>query len=399
MKILILANKLPFPPRDGGSIATLNLLLGLHHAGMQLSCLAMNTSKHPFPVDQIPTDLRTSIHFRSVECDTSIRPIRLIFNLLFSKSPYVAERFNIKAFRKALQTLLTEESFDIIQFEGPYLYYYLDQIRKVSQARISLRAHNAEHLIWKRMALRQRSPLKKWYLGNLAARLQAFEMKVADRVDYLLPISEQDASCFRELGTSTPMLTIPTGLNLEEYPLTKLPSESSLFFIGALDWLPNQEGLEWFLAHVFGPLLEEVPEIQFHVAGRNAPAPFQKILDHPSITYHGEVEDARSFMQSYRIMLAPLLSGSGIRIKILEAMALGRPVVTTTKGIEGITTERFRSLKVGDDPQSFKNLILELIKDQKESSAMVAEARELIRREFDTFTLSSRLSQYYIAQA
>lgn len=395
MKILILANKLPFPPRDGGSIATLNMLLGLNHAGNQLTCLAMNTSKHTFPVKKIPEILQKRVRFLGVDCDTRIRPFRLLINYLFSKSPYIAERFNIQAFRSALSDLLLEESFDIIQFEGPYLYSYLDLIRKKSQARIALRAHNAEHLIWKRIAFREKSALKKSYLGNLARRLQSYEMSVANAVDYLVPISDQDEACFRELGANTPVLTIPAGLNMEEYPFTEIPADPSLFYIGALDWIPNQEGLLWFLDHVFGPLLEQVPDIRFHVAGRNAPPVFKKKLAHPNITYHGEVENARLFMQSYGIMVAPLFSGSGIRIKILEAIALGRPVVTTGTGIEGLPAVDLETVFVGDDPGSYTKLLLEALNEPQKNSLRAEEAREIIKREFDTFKLSKRLSQFY----
>ena len=399
MKILILANKLPFPPRDGGSIATLNMALGLHHAGNVLTCLAMNTSKHPFPLEEIPEELQKTIRFIGVDSDTSIRPIRLLINLLFSRSPYIAERFNIKAFRKALQTLLKEESFDIIQMEGPYLFHYLDQIGKQSRARISLRAHNAEHMIWKRMALREKTGLKRWYLGNLARRLHSYEMRAANGVDYLVLISDQDKTYFSLLGANTPMLTIPAGLNLEEYPLTEIPADPTLFYIGALDWLPNQEGLSWFIDHVFDLLLDEMPDIHLHVAGRNAPVSFLEKLDHPKITFHGEVENARSFMKTYRIMIAPLFAGSGIRIKILEAMALGRPVVTTSTGIEGIPAENLGTVLVGDDPQSYCNQLLELLKNSKEIALRAAEARKLISREFDTFKLSKRLSQFYKEEA
>ena len=399
MNILVLANKLPFPPRDGGSLATLNMMLGLQQAGNQITCLAMNTSKHPFPVEQIPQQLHQRIRFLAVDVDTSIKPYRLLLNLLFSRVPYIAHRFRSKAFSQALLSLLQEASFDIVQLEGPYLFFCLEQVRKESKARISLRAHNAEHLIWKRMALQENSALKRWYMKNLAKRLREFETGVFGRVDTLIPISENDASCFRDMGTSTPMLTIPAGMNLEDYPLTGIPSVSSLFFIGALDWLPNQEGLSWFLDQVFEPLLEELPEIRFHVAGRNAPSQFRKKLLHPHITYHGEVDDARLFMQAHGIMVAPLWSGSGIRIKILEAMALGRPVVTTGTGIEGIAAEHLRTVMVGNDPESFKDLIIRLMANPGERASMVSEARKLITREFDNFKLSKRLSQFYTAQA
>lgn len=395
MNILILTNKLPYPPRDGGSIATLNMMKGLHDAGNQITCLALNTAKHPFPVELIPKEISESIRFSGVDCDSSIRPLQLGINLLFSRDPYIANRFNIKAFRKELTTLLQMNSFDIIQLEGPYPGQYLDIIRKESHARVSLRAHNVEHLIWERKALNEKSPIKKWYLLNMAKRLKRYELDVASQTDLLIPISKPDESYFRLLGLNRPMLTIPTGFAMENYPLTQLPSEPSIFFIGALDWLPNQEGLRWFIQKVFGLLISELPELKFHVAGRNAPAQFEKTLKHPNIEYHGEVENAVTFMQSYRVMVAPILTGSGIRIKIIECMALGRPVVTTTTGIEGIEINGSQIVAVEDDPYKFSNQVINLLSDKKGTEKIVAKAREFISRNFDTFELSNRLSQYY----
>ncbi len=399
MNILILTNKFPFPPRDGGSIATLHMLLGLHQAGNRVTCLAMNTTKHPFALEKLPEDLRKSIRFLAVEANTSIRPLRLLINLLFSNEPYIARRFYQRSFRLALQALLGKESFDIIQMEGSYLSCYLRQIRDESEALVSLRAHNVEHVIWTRLSKGKATPLRRWYMGNLARRLQAFERQMAHQVDCLIPISQQDESLFRASGTATPMLTIPAGLNLEDYPFTPLPDTPTLFFIGALDWLPNQEGLSWFLDHVFERLLKEIPDARLHVAGRNAPSRFLKRLDRPGITWHGEVDDAPGFMRSYRIMLAPLFSGSGIRIKILEAMALGRPVVTTRTGMEGIPADSLTTVLVADDPADYKDLVIKLLKNPNEQDLGFQEARSLISREFDTFILSKRLSQFYKEKA
>jgi glycosyltransferase involved in cell wall biosynthesis len=398
MKILILTNKLPFPPKDGGSIATLNMLCGLQNAGNQLTCLALNTNKHPYPVEQIPKELGELIRFIGVDCDTSIRPLPLITNLLFSRRPYIAVRFNIRAFRKELSRLLQDESFHVIQLEGPYPGQYLDLIRQKSDARVSLRAHNVEHLIWERKARNESSLLKRWYLMNMARRLKRFELEIAKGADSLIPISEQDASCFRHMGLHIPMLTIPAGLVLKNYALSEAPEEASIFFIGALDWLPNQEGLSWFLSHVFSLLLAKIPEIRFHVAGRNAPADYAKQFKHPNIQYHGEVNNAIRFMQSYRVMVAPLLTGSGIRIKILEGMALGRPVVTTSAGIEGIPVNNQPCVAVTDDPEEFCSHIVKLIEARSDQAGSSAEARQFINRHFDTFELSNRLSQFYKAE-
>jgi glycosyltransferase involved in cell wall biosynthesis len=398
MNILILANKLPYPPRDGGSIATYNMMTGLKETGNRITCMALNTAKHPYPIEQIPQEIGEAILFVGVNCDSTIRPHRLVINLLFSRNPYIAERFNIKAFRKLLTSLLQRESYDVIQLEGPYPGLYMDIIRRESRARVSLRAHNVEHLIWERKALHEKSFLKKWYLFNMASRLKRFELELASKTDLMIPISKFDEAYFRELGINKPMLAIPTGLSIENYPLTKLPSEPSIFFIGALDWMPNREGLNWFLRKVFPLLLSQLPSLQFHVAGRNAPVTFEKMLDHPNITYHGEVEDAVKFMQSYQVMVVPLLTGSGIRIKILEGMALGRPVVTSSAGIEGIELSGELNVVVEDDPSRFSNQIVKLLADPQEIESRVVETRDFISRNFDTLELSMRLSKFYKAE-
>ena len=398
MKILILSNKLPYPPKDGGSIATLNMMTGLRDAGNDISCLSLNTRKHAFPVDEIPPEPGETIRFIAVECDSSIKPMRMLLNLLFSKEAYIAQRFDISEFRTQLSALLQEESFDMIQLEGPYPGHYISEIRKRCKSPVSLRAHNVEHLIWANKADNESSAIKRWYLKNMASRLKKFEMKIIQQCDCLIPISPFDEAYFKEQGYTGPTLTVPTGLSLENYPQTPLPSGPSIFFIGALDWLPNQEGLLWFLDKIFDLLLDSVPELKFHVAGRNAPEHFISKLKHPKIVYHGEVNDARAFMQSYRVMVVPLLTGSGIRIKILEGMALGRPVVTTRVGIEGIPAENHKSVITCDDPYQFKSQIVNLLNDGNKSRRMATEARKLITQNFDTFGLSTRLSQFFNTQ-
>lgn len=398
MKILILSNKLPYPPKDGGSIATLNMLTGLRDAGNQLTCLSLNTSKHPYPIEDIPSGIGETIRFIGVPCNTSIKPLRMLFNLVFSKQPYIAERFNIQAYKVALSELLHQESFDVIQLEGPYLGHYVDLIRKSSKSILSLRTHNVEHLIWKKKALHESSFLKRWYLKNMASRLERFEMKAVFQTDCLVPISPTDEAYFNNRGYTRPVQTIPTGLSIDAYPQTPIPTEPTLFFIGALDWLPNQEGLEWFMDKVFDRVTEKVPELSFHVAGRNAPLRFETKLRHPKIVYHGEVNDACGFMQRYRVMVVPLLTGSGIRIKILEGMALGRPVVTTQTGIEGIPVENMESVKVSDDPYTFANHVVDLLNLKKDTSQMANDSRDLIIENFDTFRLSTRLSQFFKTQ-
>ncbi len=398
MKILILTNKLPYPPRDGGSIATLNMITGLRDAGNDITCLALNTSKHPFPLDKIPNELSDTIRFLGIDCNTAINPFRLFFNLAFSNKPYIAIRFRVKKYKKKLKELLKKESFDMVQLEGPYLGHFMEDIRKYCSTPVSFRAHNVEYLIWKSKADNETSSLKRWYLRNMASRLETYELKVVHQSDFLIPISPHDEAYFKSKGYIRPILTIPTGLSLDDYSQTPLPTDPNIFFIGALDWIPNQEGITWFLDKVFENLTAEIPQLIFHVAGRNAPANFVKRLNHKKIVYHGEVDNARLFMQSYRVMVAPLQTGSGIRIKILEGMALGRPVVTTSVGIAGIPAENNKHVKVADSPDLFKDQLIKVLTNEAETNQLVTEALQLIKHNFDTFGLSTRLSQFFKTQ-
>jgi glycosyltransferase involved in cell wall biosynthesis len=399
MRILILTNKLPYPPFDGGSIATLNMITGLRDAGNQVTCLAMNTNKHSFPVEQIPAELSSNIKFIGIDCDSSIRPAPLILNLFFSREPYNAKRFHFREYRTRLKEILKAETFDLIQLEGPYTGHYLNTIRRLSNATVSMRAHNVEHLIWKRKAVHEKRYPVRLYLKIMASRLERFENRVVRGSDCLVAISDVDEAFFLNGGYEGSTITIPTGISLDTYQETPLPETQTIFFIGALDWLPNQEGISWFTEHVFDRLLEEIPQLEFHIAGRNAPDHFVRKLQHRQITFHGEVEDARAFMSTYRVMVAPLLTGSGIRIKILEGMAMGRPVVTTRIGIEGIPAEHGRELYVADKPEIFKNQVIKLMSGQSEAARMAATARQFIKENFDTFGLSTRLSQFFEKQA
>lgn len=134
------------------------------------------------------------------------------------------------------------------------------------------------------------------------------------------------------------------------------------------------------------------------MAGRNAPSVFEKFLSKKQVIYHGEIEDAKAFMKSYRVMVAPLFTGSGIRIKILEAMALGRPVVTTPIGTEGIPVVNEQEVLVSDNPESFKNQIIKLCQNQNLAMGLVRESRKLIHENFDTLELSSRITQFFKEQ-
>jgi glycosyltransferase involved in cell wall biosynthesis len=394
MRILQFANKFPYPARDGGSIATLSLARSLAQLGHEVTVLAINTSKHYSDPSLIPDDLARSVRFLAVPVDTDIRIIKLVRNFLISSLPYNAERFISKAVMDALLKLLKEEDFDVIQMEGLYLAPYLSLIRSKSEARIVMRAHNVEFEIWDRSASLQRG-LKKWYFRHLAKRIKAMEIDYLNKYDAILPITRRDGTMLEKMGCRIPLHVVPTGIDADML----VPDHSrldfpSLFHIGALDWIPNQEGLLWFFEKVWGKILEKHPELVFYLAGRNAPASFRN-LPYPNIEFLGEVEDAYDFIRSKGVMIVPLLSGSGMRIKIVEGMALAKAIVTTSIGTEGIGTTHGNDILIADDPEAFASHVLSLIEDKVYCLKIGENARNFVISHFDNRTISLSLVEFY----
>jgi polysaccharide biosynthesis protein PslH len=394
MNILQIANKFPYPPKDGGSIATLSLGKSFASLGHKVTVLAINTSKHFTDPSLIPVQLSSQIRFISVPVDTNIRMPELVLNFLFSGVPYNAERFISPAFNQKLRELLSSGKFDIIQLEGLYLAPYLKTIRNHSAAKVVMRAHNIEHEIWQRTVTKQ-TGLKKWYISNLAARIRKMELKYLNLYDAVLPITSRDGEMLRKFGCRLPSHVVPMGVNAGELlPDNSLLEFPSIFHIGALDWMPNQEGLIWFFENVWGLILAKHPDLQFFLAGRNAPAQF-KALHYPNIVFMGEVEDAYEFMRSKAVMIVPVLSGSGMRIKIIEGMALCKAIVTTTIGTEGIATTDGRDILIADDPGQFARNVCALVEDRNYYMEIGENARNFVEEQYDNYAITSSLTKFY----
>ncbi len=394
MNILQVANKFPYPPKDGGSIATLSLSKSLADLGHQVTVLAMNTSKHFVDISTIPQNLKSGIRFIGVPVNTDIRLLKLAKNCFFSSLPYNAERFISSEFDVKLAEVLSEGSFDIVQLEGLYLAPYLETIRKYSRAKVAMRAHNIEHEIWERAVKQQKGP-KKIYMSHLAGRIRRMELGFLNKYDALLPITSRDGERFRKLGCHISVHVVPTGINAAEL----VPDHSSMefpsvFHIGALDWIPNQEGVTWFLDHIWEKIVKRYPGLRFYIAGRNAPYHF-KHLRHPNVVFMGEVDDAYEFMKSKAIMVVPVFSGSGMRIKIIEGMALGKAIVTTTIGTEGINTTHGENILVADEAQKFADEVCRLIENKELFGTIQKNACTFVRENYDNLAITSALVRFY----
>jgi len=395
MKILQVTNKVPYPVKDGGAIACMNLARGFSLLGHKVTILAMNTVKHYITLSEIPESVKELADFKLVNVPARISPVSALLNLMFSKKPYNATRFISETFAAELKNVLTKNEFDVIQLEGLYVCPYIPVIRENSKAKIIYRAHNIEHEIWSRTAIMAHG-LEKWYLKNLSKRIKKFEVQTLNKYDLLVPITGRDGAILNKLGNKKPMHVSQTGIDSSVLiPNSKHLKHPTLFHIGSLEWSPNQEGLIWFFEHCWDSIREKYPDLQFFIAGRNAPAWFQKMLDLPNVVFKGEVADAYEFINSKSIMVVPLFSGSGMRIKIIEGMALGKPIVTTAIGTEGISTTSGENIVVTEDADGFVQSISDLIENREYFNKISKNAIEYIHENFDNLSSAGTLIEFY----
>jgi glycosyltransferase involved in cell wall biosynthesis len=396
MKILLLAHKMPYPPRDGGSIVTLNFAKAFARLGHEVIILAMNTYKRQFDVKNIPSELKKLITFHAEYVDTKIKPFHLLVNL-FSRKPYHIWRYgSSKRYAERLVEILKSGNFDIVQFEGLYLSPYLELVRKFSNAKVIMRAHNVEYEIIERYANFENSVFKKLWLKTQASRLKRYELEQLKLYDALVPISKRDAKILFCEGL--PTFVAPAGIDLSEIKIindlaTEFPS---LFYIGALDWFPNQQGLEWFFEEVWIELIRKVPNVKFYLAGRNPNSwGYLKRKKLKNVEILGEVEDAYRFMSSKAIMVVPLFAGSGIRVKILEAMALGKVVISTTIGAEGIDFRDGENILIADTKEKFLEQIMRCLADRRLCQTIGEKASEFVKEKYDLNKIAKNLLEFY----
>jgi polysaccharide biosynthesis protein PslH len=394
MRILVLSPKLPYPPKDGGAIATLCLSEGLAAHGHSITIMAMNTSKHYYDASELPCF--NNIKFITVDVNTDINYLKALYNLLFSRMPYNATRFISQEYTLNLIELLKKEEFDIIQIEGLYLCLYIPLLRNYSKAKISYRSHNIEYEIWQRICREEINVFKRWYLRILTKRIKHMEIQNHNKYDCLVPISQVDAYELNRMGNTKPQCTIQFGIN-DFHPRGSSDEVefSSLFYIGALDWTPNQSAILWFIEHVWLKLRNENSQLKFYISGRNAPKWFQHKLKSYPVEYVGEVENARDFMLNKAIMVVPLFSGSGMRVKIIQGMALGKVIVTTSIGAEGIECRNQEHLVIANTADDFMQAISALLADRQLYNRIAENAHTFVKENFDNFTLTKKLSDFY----
>ncbi|MFN8775934.1 MAG: glycosyltransferase [Flavobacteriales bacterium] len=393
MKILQLCLKPPLPALDGGCIAMNNITQGLMEAGHKVKVLTIFTHKHDFRPDLMPQDYVKKTRIEGIFVDTRLNVMDAFANFMTSDSYNISRFFSPDMDRKIME-VLSKEKFDIIHLESLFMTPYLAVIRRHSKAPVVLRSHNLEFVIWEKITSGTRNIARKAYLKYLTNRLREYELKALDEVNGIAAISGNDMRRFRKLGVRQPIRNIPFGIRPSDYRPDEGTSGLALFHLGAMDWSPNLEGVIWFLDTVWPRIHERHPDLKLYLGGRNMPEEIGHNLP-PQVIAVGEVPDSAAFMNSYSVMIVPLLSGGGIRVKIIEGLALGRAIISTSIGAEGIDCSDGENILIADSPAEWVRAVDKLMSDPSLARRLGQSGRLLVESRFDNRRITSDLVDFY----
>jgi len=395
LRILILTHRVPFPQNGGYAIVVCNTIRGLVNQGHDVSLVALNARKNHHENASDDNYLLSKINYRAYDIDTNVSVFEVAVNL-FSKTSFNIDKYYDAEFEKLLVRELRNKDYDIIQFEGLYVSLYLQAVRKISKAKLIYRSHNIENQVWQRMSEQKNDPFKKSYLKMHAKRIKNYELQQLNSFNGIAVFTNQDKNTLLGYGIKIPIEELPVGLNLEHYkPDFNKTEFPSLFFLGSLDWLPNREGIEWFIENFNKDLTDGDLRVKFYVAGNDIPERFDDYDVMGKIFIQGEVDDALEFMNSKSIMIVPLMSGGGMRVKIVEGMAMQKCIISTPLGAEGIKYTNGENIIIANNYDEFYEAIRICIADEEFCKNIGLNARKLMEEQHNLDKVTSLLIDFY----
>jgi glycosyltransferase involved in cell wall biosynthesis len=407
VRLLLLTPQLPYPPHTGTTKGTTLRNYGL------LDGLSARHEVHLLSFASPDDDLAMAGTLRTAcaSIATVLEPERdvreRIWAALTSRQPDLAHRLASPAFRQALQTALDGSHFDVVQFEGlemaPYLEQVLEHVKRVARSpRLVLDEHNAEYVLQRRVFEIDLGVPRRWpsALYSLVQwrRLKRYESWACRHVDAVVAVSDVDAATLRQIAPGREVYVVPNGLDVESYARSTqsevLPPQS-LIFTGTMDYRPNVDAVLWFAQHVYPLVRQRVPDVCFYVVGRHPHTRLDPLRELPGIAITGGVPDTRPYIRAASAYVIPLLSGGGTRFKVLEAMAMQCPIVSTSMGCDGFPVVSGRDVLLANEPEAFAAKVVELLQDESQRRAL-GEAGLAFARRYDWSALVPLLEDVYL---
>lgn len=392
MHVLLLTQVLPYPPDSGPKIKTWNVLkyLSKKHQVTLVSFVRGDQSAEINKLKEYCYEVHTIPINRSIFQDGLA-----MLRSFITKQPWMMLRDDRVKMRRLIDQLATRTQFVIAHADQLNMAQYANRLQESHKV---LDAHNALWLLYKRLAETMNNGPKKWLLERDWKLLKIYEGGICREFEAILAVSDEDkyallqaCECKRE------MIVIPIAVDTHELkPVERQPDANHIVHVGTMFWPPNIDGIEWFIDQVYPLVRAQKPDIHFDIVGARPP---QSLLDlnakNIGINVTGYVENLLPYLQQTGVFIVPLRAGGGMRVKILEALAQGLPIVTTTIGCEGIAVEHGKHLLIADTPEQFAKAVIQLLRYSEFANKLGNQGRKLVESLYDYRVACRHLDNIY----
>ena len=390
MKILVIDEWFPYPMDSGKKIRTFNLVLSLAKSN-DITYICYKQDTEDFNNGSIPERIKiVPVPDRRTIKGSAYYFFKVFINL-FQREPFSVKYSYISSMEKELNRLLRAEKFDYIICEWtPYAHY----LKNVNHSHKILMAHNVEYQQWQRMYEVTSNPLKKLLFYNQWQSMVEFEKRYFKIFDTIIAVSDLDKELIHEMSNHDKVFVVENGVDLDYYKPQSTERKNRVIFTASMDAFANQNAALYFAEKIFPLLKSKLPSMEFYIVGR---APNQAIIDlgkTDGITVTGAVEDVRPYIAQSLVAVVPILAGGGSRLKILEAMAMGIPVVSTSVGAEGLEVENGKDILITDSEEQFVEYIFQCHNDSDLRAKLKSNALELVKNKYGWEQLGGKLDQY-----
>jgi sugar transferase (PEP-CTERM/EpsH1 system associated) len=380
VRILWLKTELLHPVDKGGKIRTYNMLKELkreHHVTYLTLDDGTATADERARATEYCHELICIPHRRREKFTPGVY-FELGTNLV-STHPYAIKKYVAAAMSREISELARRDAFDLLVCD--FLAPAANVPRGLTTPTV-LFQHNVEAMIWKRHYEVQTNPVKKAYLYGQWQKMRRFEKEMCRRFDCVIAVSAEDREQMKHEYGAEAVYDVPTGVDTEFFR----PSETveakphSLVFTGSMDWLPNEDAIRYFVREIMPLIKTELPDVTLTVVGRNPPAALVDLSkEDPSLIITGRVDDVRPYMEQAAAYIVPLRIGGGTRLKIFEAMAMEKAVVSTTIGAEGLPLTDGVELLLADEAQTFADAVVKVLSDTEYAKQLGQRAATVVR--------------------
>jgi sugar transferase (PEP-CTERM/EpsH1 system associated) len=404
MRILWLKSDLLLPLDKGGKLRTWHLMRHLARRH-EITYLAFKEPGQPAAdvegMKEVAPRVETIIRSEPVKGTPRFYADAAMH--LLDPLPYAVGKYRSAEYRRKLASLLAAEPFDLIVCD--FLFPAVNLPKRLPCPAVMF-THNVESEIWRRHAETKTGALGRLLYGAQYRRMLRYEQRTLARFDGVLAVSDADRETFARLypgAIAQPVHVVPTGVDTEYFAPSTDPQPSAishqpsnLIFTGSMDWLPNEDAMLYFCRDVLPAIRAEVPDVSLTIVGRTPTPAVRKLAEERGVTVTGRVDDVRPYMRDAAVYIVPLRIGGGTRLKIFEAMAMGKAVVSTTIGAEGLPVADGEHLLLADDPASFARAVVHLMRDTAHRGQIEAAARALVLARYDWSAVAGELEDALI---